>query len=633
MGWPKGINPFVADEDMPEDQLRLVHDGRMGKLGHFETRKGLDYYSNAAGETEDDKEESTTGAADQSVSISVWKAIKFTTVAAGRLTKVEINAKIGTGVGPLLVDIYDDDTGEPGELLASSSINPSDMSSTYAYEVARFIQAPALTISTDYWIVLRLQDTGSGTYNVSSTTTATSALTSSNSGSTWASTSYDINFRTYISTNSPTLGGYRAYKSDGTAKTLLAHGTVLYAVDDNDGSLDSVKTGLSASATNYRFEVANDIVYYVNGFDAPRKWDFTTEAAVGDSPDTASNIKLHRNQMFYVDAADPNKIFWSDIADFETFTSTNFLYVPSPKHSANITALESLNGALYVFTERNKYAVYGSDLATFTVEQAPGTKGTFSQESLQLIRNFIFFVADDGVYRFDGTEDKLISAEVTEEIRSIADKSKVRTAQNKNRFYIFYPSAGSASNDRCLVYNIDYDCWESIDQDTYVNFGVQFDSNVDNGEFVQFSNLVGQVFYAETEANNYSNLGKALKFKVWPRYETMKEPESRKRMKRLYARFRRLSSSQNVEVWYDTDFANSPTQATTVSLNENVEVWGGGAEWGDGTLWDGNPNFVQARISIPGRARNIQPRYEKEGVDTPVRVSGQVFYFKTKRAR
>ena len=87
------------------------------------TRKGPGFYSVPLGETVDQQQTSTTGAADQVVGTSTWYGKKFTAGASGRLTKVDVRVKNNsTPTQHLIVAIYSDSGGSPSSLLATSSI-------------------------------------------------------------------------------------------------------------------------------------------------------------------------------------------------------------------------------------------------------------------------------------------------------------------------------------------------------------------------------------------------------------------------------------------------------------------------------------------------------------------------------
>lgn len=631
LDYSKGINSFDANDVVDKTYWRYATDARISTLGRYTTRKGCDFYTVPIGETADTQQTSVTGASDGNVGLATRLAAKYVATGTGRLTKVDLNFKnSAAATGTIIVEIQSNDGSEPsGTVMASSSIPASSPTSSYAYISVRFIEAPQVAAATTYWIVCYIQDDGSGLYKWSSTTNATTALSTTDSGTTWASTAYDLNYKTYISTDSPTLGIYRAYKSDGTKKTLLAHGTSVYSVSDVDGSTTAIKTGLTASGT-YRFATANDVIYYVNGVNGPRKWDFTTEASNPGTTTVSNNIILHKDQMMYVDATSPTRVFFSDKGDFETFTSTNFFYVPSPKTADPITGWAVLNDNLYIFTRRTKWALYGSDLSNFVLRRSTGLKGTWVQENIQSTRNHIYFVAEDGIYRFNGATDELISKEITDEFNSIADLSDVTTALHNNRFYLFYTTSG-ASNNKCLVYNINYGSWESIDKNTYVGFTSHWDGSSDNSSLIAASNLVGAAYYSELSTNTYNNLGKQLEFEVRTRYEFFENPASKKRVKRWYPRFAGESGSYNVSCQYDKDFANNPTTSLQ-SLAGSGTTWGSGGTWGSGLTWGTTAN-VSPRISIPGRAKYIQFRLKRTGVDNPVEFYGHTLLYMTQRPR
>lgn len=630
LDYSKGINSFEANDVVRNDTLRVANDARISTHGRYKTRQGCDFYSVPAGETVDVQRTSTTGASTSAITITAQFAAKYTCGATGRLTKVDLNVlNDNSGTAPIIVRIYSDNSGAPGTLLATSSIPAATPTGSAAYVSVRFIEAPQVTSASVYWIVCSNQDDGTGDYKWTNTTNATTSLASTDSGTTWAATAFELNFKTYVSTDSPTLGLYRAYKSDGTKSTLLAHGTNVYTVNDITGALTSIKSGLSANG-DYRFDIANDTVYYVNGVDAPRKWNFTTEAANSGTTTVSSNIILHKDQMFYLDDTNPTRIFWSDKADFETFTSTNFLYVPSPKSPDAVTAWAILNDNLFIFTQETKWGLYGSDLSSFVLRRSSGLKGTFSQDSLKADRNYAYFCSDDGVYQFNGSTDKLISRQITDIYDSIANKDDITTALTKNRFYIFYTPSGGSFNSRCLVYNINYNSWESIDYNTYISKTSVWNEAQDDSEFLQSSSLVGAAYYGEDSANTYNNLGSPLEFELRTKYEFFDNPASKKRTKRWYPRFAASSGAFNVLCQYDKDFANSPTSSLQ-SLASSGTTWGGGSLWGAFT-W-GASTLIKPRISIPGRANYLQYRIKRTGVNNAVEFYGHTLLYTVQRPK
>lgn len=634
-----GMNSFLSNDKFPlnngESNLwRLAQNARIITLGDYETRKGFDYHSSTAGQTQDQAITSTTGAADKSFNTVTRLAQIWTASASGRLNKYELNLKNdASATGTVIVEHWTDDGGSPGSLVARTSISANDVTSSYGYIAARFPDAPTVTSSTSYWVVVYVQLTGSGSYKWSSTTSATTALTSTDSGSTWSSTSYALNFKQYYGTSGGVKGLIRAYKSDGTKVTLFVEGTTLYSVNNSTGALTTVKSGLSASAANYRFAKVNDVVYYINGYDGLRKWDFTTESQV--SATNYTHICEHKGLLFLVDATDPNKVVYSNFADYETFTSTDFIYVPSPKTGDPVTALKSLNGSLIIPTLNSKYILSGEDNATFSLDEAPDKKGTYTQETITADKNFVYYLSDDGVYRSNGSESQLMSDNIYGSIQALANKDSCCICVNKGRLYLWFRSSGSSVNDSCYVWNLNYgakgnECVESLDTNAYV--ARAFSAYDDNDDLLVGSSLIGQVYWQEQSANDYSNLGGDIDFLLQTHYMTLGTPAVLKEIRDWQPRFAAQSGNYTLSAEYATD------RRDNWQTQQDVNVQGSGYLWGDsGTVWDsftwGTTAEVQAYLTVPGEYRRIALRYKHYATRQPNGFLGHTLVTQTRRIR
>lgn len=638
--YSRGMNSYTGDDTFPiyekSNYVRLAQNARVNTAGEYETRKGFDFHSDAAGETQDDTQTSTTGAADKSFSTTTWLAQEFTAGASQRLSKVELRLKNdASATGTVIVELWSDSSG-PGDMLARTSISASDITGSYAYVTARFPDAPSITSATDYWIVAYIQSGGTGSYKWSSTTTATDAQASSDSGVTWASTSYALNFKQHYATSGAVKGFIRAYKSDGTAVSIFAHGTVLYSVNNSTGALTSLKTGLDSSATQYRFCVINDIVYYVNGFDGLRKLSgasFGTESQVSSTDYTI--LCEHKGLLFLVSKDDPNKVVFSNFADYETFTSTDFVYVPSPKVGDPVTALVSLNGYLLIFTRNNKYILSGEDNATFRLDEAPDQKGTFTQETVTADKNYAYYLSDDGVYRTNGTSAELMSESIYEEILSLSNKEDCVINVTAGRLRLWHPSSGSSFNDQCFVWNLNLtdgskDMVESFDTEAFVNKA--FTAFNDDNKLMVASSLIGQVYWQELSSNDYTNLGGDLEFIIQTHYNPFGTPAVIKQIRFWKPRFGAQSGSYNITCQYAYDQRNNWQTATsgTVSVQGSGSVWGS-ATWGSFT-W-GTTSEVQASLYVPGGYRRIALRYVHSATRQPQKFLGHTLIVQTRKIR
>lgn len=634
-----GMNSFVSNDKMPlkdgEPNLwRLAQDARITTLGEYETRKGFDFYSDAAGKTQDQTITSTTGASDASFSTTSRLAQKWTAGANGSIVEYDLNLKNDAGAtGTVIVEHWSDSAGAPGEMMSRTSIAASSVLSSYSYLSARFARPMPVVSGTSYWIVCYVQATGSGMYKWSSTTSATTSSSSSDSGVTWSANSYALNFKQYYATTGGVKGIFRATKSDGTKVTLLAQGTTLYTVNDSTGALTAIKTGLSASATNYRFVAVNDVIYYVNGFDGLRKWDYTTESQI-----TAVNYTLlcvHKGLLFRVPKDDPNKIEFSNFGEYEVFTSTDFIYVPSPKTGDPIVALKSLNGYLIMPTRDDKYILSGDDNATFSLDNAPDKKGTYSQETIDSDKNFIYYLSDDGVYRSNGSEPQLISEANYDAIVSMPNKESACICVNRGRLYLWYRSSGSAYNDSCYVWNLNYgkgssDCLESLDTGAYVSRAIN--SPNDNDSLIVGSSIVGRVLWQELDSNDYNNLGDDINFELDTNYITFSSPASKKEIRYWKPRFSAQGGNYTVSCEYATDLRNN------WQVYQDVNVQGSGYIWGAlTTLWGsftwGTTAEIEADLYVPGEYKRIALRYKHHATRQPINFLGHTLSVQVRRMR
>lgn len=585
------------------------------------TRKGPGFYSVPLGETVDIQETSTTGAANASLTTTAWLADKFTNTNAGRLTKVDIRLKEGTSpTQHVIVAIYSDSGGSPGTLLATSSILSSSITSSYAYITARFTEAPALTATTAYWIVAYMQMGGSGNWLWSSTTNDTTAKTSSDSGGSWSATSYALNLKTYVSTNSKFLGGFKYTPSNSTAKTIIAHGTNVYTVSEVDGTTTSIKSGLSASATDYYFDQSNDQLFTVNGFDVPQYWDGTTWAVVGGSPGVAKYLTFHKNRLFFVSTSDPTKIVFSELTDYQSYLSTNFIYVPAPKSGDPITGMVVFQDNLTVFTRTTKYVLYGDDPGNFVLRQSSGKKGATSQSSIKADPNYIYFLSDDGVYRYNGSADELMSDGIQTEIDNIADKTDASAVVHDNYYKLYYTTTGGTANNACIL-------WDTLNNFWLRDSGTYIDKPFldQNNELIEGSSLVGAIYHANQA---YSDLGKPIEFVYWTKY--FGDGLRRIFLRRVIPSIRLQSQPYNLNIYIDIDQTNTVPLQYTIDAAASGETWGGGQEWGDG--W----TFGSAVVSQPKTLRGSeglwhQVRFEQTGVDTPVEILSYVLQLRARR--
>jgi hypothetical protein len=626
-----GLDTYTPDEMASSNRcvygrnFRLYVPDNASRRTALSKRRGHTFYSVPIGETVDVSNTSTTGASNSSVGLVSWVAGKYTAGASGNLTRVDLNIKnISSGTGPLIVMIYADNSGKPGTLLATSSIPSASITSSYQYLTARFIEAPSIASSSVYWVVCSIQSNGSNNYYWSNNTTTTTALTSADGGNTWNSTSYQMNFKTYISTAGPVLGHHRYYSSGASPVTLMAHNTNLYTINDSTGATTSIKSGLNASATWYDFSTVNNKTYFVNGQDSPMVYNGAAVTSVGGSPPVADNVEIHVNCLFLLQPK-TNYLVFSNPGDYENFGATSFIYIPSPNTSDPVIKIVSVAGVLYCFTRNTKYLLFGTGLLSFVLKESPSSKGAVAPNAITKDEEATYFVSNDfHVYQFNGSVDtKLSSERVAAYLRNMANTSSVIIYVDDKKLYISYIPTGQSTNRHRLVYDLVFNEWLS-DEEVYTGIGESWNSQSDSNQICLASSRVGALYYGD---QGYNDLGKPIKFDWWSKYMSFGAPAAKHRVKRYYTFLQSQSSNHSINCQVDVDEANSPT-SNIVSLAGGGSLWGVGV-WGT-FLW-GATNFIRTRINVPGANYKHQFRFVEAGVDTQDNIIGFTTYIQPKK--
>ena len=635
VGFNGGLRTYKPNDDMKDNELLVLSNNRFERVGRPKTRKGQDVYSTPVGEAVNVQQTSTTGASTYGITTISHIAIKCVATTSGRATQVEANLKYVTTppTGVLLATLHENSSGAPGTEIASSSFTPSQLTASAQYLTAHFPQAPDITNGSTYWLVLKAQEGASGTFYVTTTTAATTSLTSANSGVSWSSTSFAANAKLYTSTTGGVKGLYRAYRPNGTATTYFAHDDDIYSVNDGTGAVTAIKTGLGGSISRVRYEHVQDVLYYVTGIGKPRKYDpaTTTESEVSGAPYSASLIKEHKGLLFFNDTDDKTRIYFSNFAEYDTYTSTDFIYVPAPKSSDGVVAFGKLNGALFPYTKTNKYVLLGSDNATFSLDEAPAQKGTFSQESLVEDSNYHYFASDDGIYRFNGTTEDNISFDILEDYLSISNKENIILEINNNRLYVFYTPDGASENRECFVYNILLKQWESLDTRTYV--GATYSRHDTTSLFLQGSNRVGAVYYAERASNDHSNLGDIIEFEVGTGFMHFGAPDQKKRITKWRPDFPAQDRNYAISCGYAVNGSSSVSYPYSVSVGSSGTAWDSGATFDSGVTFADNSIIDPSNMSVPGEHKRVQLRYKHAAAREPVEIESHVLTIQTQRIK
>lgn len=622
-----GVDTYKDNDDLKPSQLASATDARFVRIGRYETRKGLDRYTVPVGETVRGEVAASSGQAEFLIGGSASIAQRVQVSAAGRVTKVDVNIRgLETATGVVVVEVYSDSSGTPGALLGRSTLAPSQAGADFAYVPAYILTAPLVAASQMLWVVLRAQSKSTQGYAASTTSAEATALTSE--GDAWNPATFAMNVKVSVSDDLPVKGVIRTYRSNGQKATLFAYGNTVASVNDTTGATIVLKSDFQSGSTYFRAKVVQDAAYFVTGVEKPWKYDFDTWTQLSASPYVPTLIEEHKGLLFFVDRDDKTRLFFSNFGEYDVFTSTDFIYVPAPKSYDALTALAKLNGVLYLFANRNKFQLYGADNDTFSLDEAGSQRGTFTQESCVYDSNFIYHADDDGIWQFDGSGEINLALPFLQEYLDIPDKKSIRLDVFKNRLYCFYTPAGGDVNSECFVINLLLGVYESRDLNTYV--GRTFGRDSQDDLFIQASNRVAALYFAELPTNDHSNLGDQLSLEIKTAYDHFGSPAQRKRVPKWRPQFPSQRGSYSIQAGYDLDLRGQPT-FTDVSIAGTGPRLNQGHKLNTGLRLGGKRIVAPTTLFIPGPFNRAQRIYKHVAAREPVEVDSEVLSVETQR--
>ena len=347
-------------------------------------------------------------------------------------------------------------------------------------------------------------------------------------------------------------------------------------------------------------------------------------------------ITFHKDRLFGVTAADNNKLVFSENPGnpsdkpinqqwYRQWLSVSFIYVPRPMNGSPITGIISFQDSLTILTQDSKYILSGSDRGSFYLRESTGNKGALSRRGIISDPNYIYFVSHDGLYRFNGSKDELLSDLIKPIFDACPDKSKISLALWKNQLRCYMRSALSAVNDICSIRDLTFNEW-MLDTKTYIDRAVYYSDADDNEELIEFNSKSAGAYYAETDFNA---LGGPIDFDYRLKYNSMGVPGQRKKIKRFFPLVQAVSNSFTITHGIDKDLADAPQERREVLPNNGEKI--GTFTIGDGTILGGATVFKPKRISVSGYANLFQYRITRNAVNNQVAFMGVQLTFKAKR--
>lgn len=374
-----------------------------------------------------------------------------------------------------------------------------------------------------------------------------------------------------------------------------------------------------------------------------------------DSTKPVSQIKLGDYVVYYKDIeGDTDK---GEIFGKVTIVGTNNITVTSDPHISvalnsydcfdrdfrqnfptinsgdPLTAMINLAGIVYVFTQRHKYQISFESVDVWNQAKCSADGGTYSQESVVAGTDRAYFANPEGIYVFDGfNEVSLTKSSIQNTYDAIPNKEQIRLEFYNNRLYVFCPSTDNTEAGICLVYNANLNLWESFDSQLYI--GSVFAHKSPSNRFICGHSRMGALMLAETESNNYDDLGAPIHFELDTAYQHFDAPSQLKRITKWRPEFASVSVPYSVQCGYALDGTDDVKYAYSINLLNNHVI-------NEHYVWD-NPSNYGVQIvptvltTIPkvyNEFRRCQIRYQHIAAFEPVNFKSHTLTIQTQRIR
>lgn len=226
-----------------------------------------------------------------------------------------------------------------------------------------------------------------------------------------------------------------------------------------------------------------------------------------DAADADAAVKVVISGFGAVDgAADPHR--FSEGAGGGTF------YCGGAGKQGDIRGGKILNDQVIIYTRKSVWKFNpgaGSIIDTSNLQQMQESIGLYAPFSLVDVGNFHIFLAEQGVYAFDGVNFVPLSDKVDNEFFLNANAEQLELAKGvydkqENQYKLYFAYGESSRNNRCLIYDLKIKAWQPPVTGREVSYISTFD-NLDGIEKVIYGDYKGYLYEDEKGDNDGIGIG------------------------------------------------------------------------------------------------------------------------------
>lgn len=281
---------------------------------------------------------------------------------------------------------------------------------------------------------------------------------------------------------SDVIGGARFQTPRGAQYIFAGTKTKLYLLTGSNTWSDVSGTTYSSSATDWRFDIYDEVVLATNFENVIQRYDTTvggTFANLAGSPPRCRDIAVSNSFLLAFNLVDSGtdrytRLRWSAqgiITDWSTTSlGAGFNDVREDVGGTGQRVIALNDYAVLFFTDAIYRVEYIAQPASFGLRPLPRGRGTLAPNSIVRDGNIIYYYGIDGFYAFDGTNSVSIgNNKIDKYFYDLVDFGKLKNIQgandpiSKNIFWSFVSVASpNGYPDMILSYNTITQEWTLI---------------------------------------------------------------------------------------------------------------------------------------------------------------------------
>jgi hypothetical protein len=351
-------------------------------------------------------------------------------------------------------------------------------------------------------------------------------------------------------------------------------------------------TGGMQFASNSQAVATVESSDFAIGDDAP--YDDAYIAQLSECP-RAKYISFFKGRLWAANLLnEPYTVRWGGPQPYHKVWPQLSYEVLAEHDNSPITGMHPLGEFMVIFKQDSIWMAYDSGLdafglQTYAIRQVVAGTGCVANSSIKAIRGNLIFLAEDGIYRFDGAGVEKISDPIGTTIADISPGRRPFSAAahwKTNSLYLLSVSTGGSANDTTIVY--DYDngtwwIWDNIDAQHWLEDEGQYDE-----ETLYFGDSQGRIYRMGGQTDH----GAAIDVEIKTQRLSLQDGW-RQRVRQVELKCSNKTQTAAVEVIMNDE--RSGTSAT-VSFVDSAEPTWSDFSYNSGATTDDNWTPLRRRI-------------------------------------